>query len=498
MGLASRLPLRQTIGVAIGEDAIVAVRASSALGPDLREKLIVPMEGDTADDGLRRALGEMAKRKTWRGLPFAIGLPPLNLFFSTRPIKSIHHNASPQVMLHEVLRSSSLNIDDMEIAMRKVQPAKQALASLVACRRKYLAPITAALGESHVGPEQVEPSPCALLRLAVMRHKTPRSAATALRVFLGEKQGIALLTARDVPLMWRAFDVHPDRLAGTLRAVYRSIVSLGRFLGVDETPGAVLVHGRPDLGSVHEGQDWKGETVKTVRFDDPSYDPEAIALGLAIGCQPTFEGFNLAPSLRPSVKLARQVPWVMIGVEALVLAGVSFFMNDTAHDVETAIATLRMEQDSFEWVRKRTLKELTEERKQLDNRVSALAKFLGPSVSWTSCAREVSACLPATVNLTSLNGVAEYTADAAKTAGVKKSLTLQVETTIPETGIIPREVDEFVGGLRKQTTLKKALPIIEMGGLTYNSGNRNSEPKATFTVTCKPPEASKKAQPKGG
>ena len=74
-----------------------------------------------------------------------------------------------------MLRSSNLVIDDMNVDMIKSQPGKHPVASIIATRRKYLAPILNGLESCGVRPSQIEPVPFALLRAAFRRHRPVRA-----------------------------------------------------------------------------------------------------------------------------------------------------------------------------------------------------------------------------------------------------------------------------------------------------------------------------------
>ena len=114
----------------------------------------------------------------------AIGLPALRVFFSTRPIQADNREASPEVLLHEVLQSPNLNIDEMAVDMIRLSPASGRWRAWSACRQKYLAGVLAALeaaGSSRARPSR-RPAPCCATRRAA-----PAAAAAKafVRVFLG-------------------------------------------------------------------------------------------------------------------------------------------------------------------------------------------------------------------------------------------------------------------------------------------------------------------------
>ncbi|MFO0956840.1 MAG: hypothetical protein U0800_05150 [Isosphaeraceae bacterium] len=488
---------KAAIGIVVEEHELIAVRAGISFGVRALDRVSVVPEGETADEALRRLLELIARRKGWHGLPIAVGLSPRHLFFTTRPIRATSLSSTPQALLHEVLRSPSIDIDEMAIAIQKTG-GKQPLASLVACRKKYLATILDAFQSAGKLPYQVEPLPCALVRLAEQRRRAPRSATTAVRVFLGDGHGLAVLTSQGRPLLWRAFVIREGNWVGSIRAAYRSIQGLSRFVGVEQRPGALLIHGRPELTRGLGEPSLSIDTIPTLVFDGPAFDPEAAALGLALGCLPETESLNLAPESRPPVPISRQIPWTQLAIQAGLILGLSARMNSQWKEMQEAQAILATEQQGLPWMKDTTLPKLQEESKALTGRIDTIRHFLTSQVHWTNTSREITTSLPPTLTLTSFGGSSDYAAEGAKGGGAK-TLTLGVEAIFPEDGPIPREVDDFVAALRKKTSLKQTMPSIEMGGLTFGAAERSTGgARATFQVTCKSVEAGKKAGGKAG
>ena len=162
-------------------------------------------------DAFERMFDPLAGKRRRRGKLVASGLPLFRVFFSTRPLKATNVEASPKILLHEVLQSPNSNVDDMAVNMLQGSPAKRPVVSLVSCQKKYIAGILARFQECGIRPFQIEPAACALLRIAEMRHRSPRKAKTVLRLFLGESdRGLAVLLTSGWPLMPRSFVVETD------------------------------------------------------------------------------------------------------------------------------------------------------------------------------------------------------------------------------------------------------------------------------------------------
>ena len=124
---------------------MLSLSAFTPLGPVEMECRREPVQGEWIDVAFPASWLRCSSAKPWRNAPIAIGVPVLSVFFSTRPIKSMNLDVEPQVLLHEMLRSSNLVIDDMNVDMIKSQPGKHPVASIIATRKKYLTPILGGL-----------------------------------------------------------------------------------------------------------------------------------------------------------------------------------------------------------------------------------------------------------------------------------------------------------------------------------------------------------------
>src|SRR5262249_41007675 len=152
---------------------------------------------------------------------------------STRPIRTANTNASPQVLLHEVLQSPNINIDDMAVEVIKAEPGKRKVASIVSCRKKYLSGLLAALEGCGVRPFRAEPEPCALLRAAAYQPRAPRKAKTVLRIFLGDGQGLAVVAAGHLSIIWRTFGLSPGGEGSAIRSTIRSLQTVVKHCGIE-------------------------------------------------------------------------------------------------------------------------------------------------------------------------------------------------------------------------------------------------------------------------
>jgi hypothetical protein len=493
----ARMAVQQGIGILADEHEVVLSQvAFTPVGPVEVARRREACPPDQLAAVLGRLLPPLLPRRGAFRTRVALGLPALRVFFSTRPIQTADADASPEVLLHEVLQSPSLNIDDMYVDMIRAQPGARPVASIVSCRRKYLAGQLAALEGCGVSPVRAEPAPCALLRVATHRHRGPRRSRAVLRVFLGESQGLAVLTAAKLPLMWRPFGLPAGGEEAAIRALVASLQVLGKFCGLDAGFDAVLIHGRPDLGPLFPpGSPPLGEDLKVARHDGPGLDPHEIAFGLALGCPPSVEGFNLARTLRPRASLWEIFPWGETMAQAGLLALATMPMLGHAGGLHREHRAVRAEFDRHAWAKDVPDEKLEKERKDLDQKVDAVRKFLDGRIAWTSYTHDIASRLPANLSMTSFQGLSELDLMKKGTVKKKKSLVLGLSAPIGAGGLVPPEVDDFLVSLRFNPLLKRAFPEIELGDLKWFQPSAGAQPFASFTVVCLPASAKAPAKP---
>ncbi len=226
--LAEKLALRKAIGVYVDEDAVSVCQI--ALGPFGMVELVnrsEPHQPDTFATTLEELLKPLLPAQRAARTRVSIGLPALRVFFASRALSVTDRNTNANGLLHDLLKSSDVNVDDMEVDVIKAQPAKKPLAILVAGRRKYLTGLLATFEKCGVRPYRTEPAPFALLRLAATRHRAPKKARTVVRAFSARTRS---------PYWWSdncrwpgAFDLPIGAEEAAIRAAVKSIQIVARF-----------------------------------------------------------------------------------------------------------------------------------------------------------------------------------------------------------------------------------------------------------------------------
>lgn len=492
--LLAGIALRREIGVMIDEHEIaVSQVATTVFGPVELTRVATPYEPDRLAAALERVVKPLLPRKKLARMHVAVGLPMLRVFFSTRPIQYDFRDASPQVLLHEVLQSPMINIDDMFVDLIRTQPGRRLVASIASCRKKYLSGVLAALEGCEIRPSRVEPAPCALLRAAVYRHRSPQRAKEVLRIFLGEARALAVLTARDIPLIWRSFDLPPGSEAKAITSAIGSLAILGKYCGTEAECDAVMIHGRPDLGSL-SGLTAGGSSpgLGVIRCEGPGLDNTSIAFGLALGCHPNVEAFNLARSLKSRDSIWEIFPLGGTIAQVLILLLSLFFLTSRLRGEKAAYQVARAEDRRHTWAASLDETRLEKEKTELEQKVEAIRTFLATRIVWSDYIHDIAARVSPDVKVLSFSGKCELELmDKKRDAGMKpkKTLVLRLASPIPRGGSMPVEIDRFLGSLRSDSLLMRDFPVVELADLQWNQPTQREPPHASFTVICRSVDA---------
>jgi hypothetical protein len=501
----ARLSPRKALGVYVGERAVaVSEVAATPLGPVEVGRWGEPYEGDDLRPVLGRLLAAAAGRRKPRRLPLALGLAGQRVFFSTRPIRTTDTQASAEVLLHEVLQSPNLSADDMAVDLLKVQPGKRKLASIVACRKKYLAGLLADLDVRRVRLVRAEPAPCALLRVAQTEQRVTRRGATVLRVFLGDSQGLAVVTASGLPLVWRFFPLPAGDEATAVCSAARALHVLTGPCGSEAALDAVLVHGRDDLRGRLEAQGLGARLGSRLLWSaGPALDGAAVAYGLALGCLgPPGEAFDLARSLKPPPSLRDLFPWGEVAVQAAMLLCMGLFLNFHLHHLRGSLDAARTEVARRDRLAAVPDARLEKEKHDLQQQADAVRRFLADRVVWAAYLHDLPGRLPEQARLVSLEGRCELpgpSRNGAAPTPPRTSLLLRAVAPTPSGGVVPPEVNALVSALQNDELVRGRFPQVNLGEIAPEQAAPGMPSMTAFTVSCFPRAAQGKGRkPAGG
>ncbi len=494
--LLARRAGRRSIGLLVGErEVTLCVLAATPMGRVELARESAPRGSERFDELIGRLVGPWL---SGRPRPKVVmGVPEVRVFHSARAVSSTAKK-EPEIWLQESLQSAGTRVEDMVIDVVEAPVGKKSMAGLVSCRRRSLAEPMEALNRRSARLVLVEPSPCALLRAATGRLKAPRGSKLSARFVLGDRQAMGMLVAGNLPLHWRVFDLPPGDEPMAILSAFMGLRMQARSWRVDAGVDAVLIQGRPDLAPKLDPVELTSRLgAKVARSDGPAFNSASIALGLAMGGLAEESGFDLARTIKPRESIGEIFPWGDLVTQSALMVGVVLLMSDRAKSLETTHAATRSSLARFRWLGDRQESDLDKEKKTLEQKDKTANAFLGSRVLWAGHVRDVATHLPANTRLTSLQGAGELEPLGKGPPGLaKKTFVMRLETPVPPTGKMPREVDGLLEALRDKSSLRRDFPVIELKDLkTMKAPGKGAEAVASYSIVCMPP-APKAAAPK--
>ena len=484
--LMSKLAIRKPLGLYVGDREVTVCRA--ALTPLGAVELTSSGEAYDNPEQLPQVVERLlrpylGKSKSPR-VRVSLGLPATNVYFATRLAQPTDRESTSAVMLNEFIRSSDINIAEMQIEVVRGQPKNHPLLSLVACRRKYLSNLLDAMKTCGVRPFRAEPAPFALLRLGATRLRAPRKAAAVIRFFLGPAEGVAVLLQGDMPLAWRTFDLPAGSESGALLSTAMALQVVSRHCGEAGRPDAVLIHGRLDLAET-----FRNDMFRTVmgclpqHTAGPSYDARSIALGLAMGCREAEQALDLSRTLKSRLPVWQVLPYGQIAAQFAVLAGLTAMVEGHARDVRQSSRMVHDECSAHLWTLEGNDTNLKKEKTELEDKLKAVRGYVGSRILWSTYTRDVASRLTENMVLRSFAGNNDLATDGKPS---KRSLVLSLTAPIALGKTLPHEIDQYLEALRNDEILRRDFPRVELAGLRGSEGKVGSSSQASFTVNCLP------------
>jgi len=230
---------------------------------------------------------------------------------------------------------------------------------------------------------------------------------------------------------------------------------------------------------------------------------------LAVGCLglQTQEAFDLSRSSKLLPSLLDIFPWGELAFQCLLVACMAVILFLRSRALNDSYTAIQLEGAKRTWQADLTEAQLEKEKKDLEQKVEAMRKFVGNRIIWTSYTHDLAHRLPANATLTSFSGQCDLEIDNKQIKDVikpKKQLLIQAASPITKNGRTPEEVDAFLMALRADPLLQRDFPIIELADIKWFQPNLRDQPTAMFKVMCLPsldggkPAAGAKGNAKGG
>ncbi len=298
------------IGILFGQQELDGCRATQTMFGSVRYRRASAriVDGDL-DAALLSLLNQLGVNSSVT-LPIVAAIPTAECYFATRPVNAGGAKASPRVLLRESLRSSATRLDQMVIDVINWQPDRRAVAGIVAAPTARIDLIREAIGRTKHSLQRLEPAASCLVAVAPDVEGRERRSSLTTRVFLGNHRMLAVMSRGNKPIHWQVFPLPAgDEATGIVSAI-RSLETAAGACGLDRTPDAVVIHGRPELRTLID-QQWLTKNVQNdFRWlESPALHGSEIAqAAVERFLAADDDGFDLVRQHREPLQLRRVVP----------------------------------------------------------------------------------------------------------------------------------------------------------------------------------------------
>lgn len=414
-------------------------------------------------------------------LPIVAAIPTAECYFATRPVNAGGAKASPRVLLRESLRSSATRLDQMVIDVINWQPDRRAVAGIVAAPTARIDLIREAIGRTKHSLQRLEPAASCLVAVTPDVEGRERRSSLTTRVFLGNDRMLAVMSRGNKPIHWQVFPLPAgDEATGIVSAI-RSLETAAGACGLDRTPDAVVIHGRPELRTLID-QQWLTKNVQNdFRWlESPALHGSEIAQAaverfLAVD----DDGFDLVRQHREPLQLRRVVPYREIALyltAACLLATVLWMRSGNLQHqytsmIASAPAMLADNQDP------------QTERDRLNARATAISQFMDKRVLWSGLLGDITRVLPEGTRLTVIRGSSPMSQKRKKQVKTSPTtLILDAECILDRDGNLPPSLDTLPEKVKSIESVAKHFKRVEISDVRRTQSPETGVIGAEFTV----------------
>jgi hypothetical protein len=480
--LLAKFAFRRAVGLYLGDHEVaISEVASTPLGPVEISSCSEACEPDKAEDVLRRLMAPMLSRK--QRLSAAVGLPNSRIFFGTRLTRT-GGEVTAELVLQKVFSSPNIRVEDLTVDLIRSDVGRMPVASVAACRKKYMGSVISLLSHLGIRPHCAEPEACAMVRIAAQLHHFPRRNKNLLCVFLNAGHGLAVLVTGGVPLAWRQFVLTPGSESLVILSAARTLQTQYKHYGIESAADYAMIFGRADLHEQLKREQFPSDLgTRVIWHEGPELSGHSTAYGLALGgLSSEPEGFDLSRHLKPQPSIREIFPWgdlVFVILFVVCMGAILGF-----HYMKLKDMALHVQTESSQYQSPGNIsKNLEKEEKEIRQKIDAVRDFLTARVLWTANIESVTDCLPGTTKLADFDGL------AVACKQISKSLTLRTVAMLPEDGTIgvPPDIDLFINNLRKSDVLKQNYPVFELPDIKRAFlRDKAGAATATFTIVGLP------------
>jgi hypothetical protein len=487
----AKIALRKAVGLYLGDHEVAVCEvASTPLGPIQLSSHSEPCSPSELINVIERVLESLLGEKK-RRLSVAIGIPTSRVFFGTRPLRGVT-DPTPEAMMQKLLCSANISVDDLTIDMMRGSISKQPVASVAACRKKYMSAVLAVLERCGCQIVRAEPAPCAMVRATAQQIRPPRKAKSLLRVFLEGNDGMAVLSIGGDLVGWRPFNLMPGMEGIAILSAGRTLLSQNKYYGLETTLDYVMVHGRADLHETLQKEELPSELGTRVLWNEgPKADSSTIAYGLALGgLSQNAATFDLARLMKPHPSLKDIFPYGELAIQCAMMLFMALILAHQSRKLDAANLATNVECSRNKILATAKASDLMTEKKVLTEKVKALHGFLNTRIPWATYTRDIATLLPPNVRINQFTGVCALPNAKSGGGGSKQSLRLVGEAAVVKEGKTPPEVGNLLVMLRNHPRIKRDFPNIQLSDVKQGQSKAGKDsvamPAANFSIVCLP------------
>ena len=481
--LLAKFALHKAIGLYLGDQEIaVSEVASTPLGPVEIASYSEPCTPETTEEVLRRLTQPLLGGK--RRLPIAVGLPNSRIFFGTRLTRT-GGEVSAESVLQKAFSSPNIRVDDLTVDLIRGEVNRMPVASVAACRKKYMNGVIALLTQSGIRPHNAEPDPCAMVRCAAQLHRFPRKSKTVLCIFLNAGHGLAVLLSGGLTLAWKHFFLAEDSENLAILSAARTLQTQIKHYGIESAADYAMIFGREEIHERLRKEQLPSDLgTRVIWHSDPPLGGKSIAFGLALSCLGEEErGFDLSRQLKPRPSISEIFPWGDLVFTTLLVLCMGLVVGFHAMGLKEKYAGVQVESSQHACLDPKEVDNLEKKQKEMQAKVEAVRAFLETRIAWTAFTHEIGERLPDNARLMTFQAYNDL--DAGK--GGKKSLLFRATAPLSDDGTVPREIDQFLNELRKNKLLNRDFPSIEIADIKRaESNDKGAKSVAAFNIVCLP------------
>ena len=493
-GIIDKISWSRSVGLYLSANSATYTEVgSSPAGKVVLKQESISLDSDKPGAAVKDLLEKNINHRKRGSVPVCIGLGPKHTFFITS-MCDFEPQAKPS--LKDLLETSkignALNPDDIVadyFRIGKVKLEGNQLWTLAACKKELATELFTTIRETGVQNIRLQPGPL-FLPLAYKQGKGKKYKwKIAIRVYLKEKGGLAVLEIEGRVVLWREFAFAEEVPLKKIISAIRTILAHTTISFKNPSIDTVILQG-------HKADDYVQELSNDLGMEVITDDTEILtdnkySFGLALSAASSSEQSNIDMfrSLRDAPGIMNMFPWKRAAAVVVAIVCMGFVMYNKLNSLTQEYNKLKRLNAEYKWSRGKRTGEISKQLKQLLTEVDGVNEFLSSRIIWSDYLRDLPTRLPSNACLSNIWGVSEMKELSKKEVRkVKKSLTIRGVTKFEEGVAAPQEIESFLESLRNVDLLQKDFPLVQLAEIKWRK--EGTSEIAMFTVVAMPKKSS--------